>query len=961
MTQIPSKPTSTNGTNGLGSSSKNLQIEGLTSATNYSSAPLPLLSSQEQKAITLLKSKEIVPRAKTQGGSLPQRSARWWQAQSLRNKATALAIALGTVPVLLTGVTSYYFANQQITQQISDYKISRAVGAEDKVKRFMRERYGDIQGMSRRNFLTNPTVAKTIPLAEKEEELNQLIKDYEVYDVISVTDLQGNVILKSKSDPLPNQSDREYFQAVLKMDKPVIANAVLPAVSANPDKPAINLAAPVKDSTTGKTIAIIRARMPVDSIDEVIKNFQADGDEYYLVDTSNQKIFLGSDKKKEFKEALPIFPSLPKLQAANKPTSLVFSDQLDKSEKLFAYAKFGKLEGMPDLDWQVMIATPTSIAFASQRQLLLLTTIGTIVTTVLVSAIASLIANRATRPILNAAGAVDKIGQGELDTRLEVQGEDELSQLGANINQMAGQLEIFVEEQALAAEQARLLAKITGSRAFSTPELYALFDKTLQEVRKILKVDRVVIYNFTADGRGEITAESVAGGWSRALNNKPEELLLSEQRLEAYKEGRALSISNVLEADLPADQLRFMERLEVKANLEVPILHEGQPFGLLMAHHCSTTHEWQPSEVNFFKQLAAQLGLSIDRVILLEQTEQLADEQRQLKEGLQKRALELLMEVDPISKGDLTIRAKVTADEIGTIADSYNATVSNLRKIVLQVQAAATQVADTASSNEVSVQSLSVEALRQAEEIAAALERAQEMAQSVRLVAANAELAEAAVQQAAQTVEEGDVVMNRTVDGILAIRETVAETAKKVKHLGESSQKISTVVNLISNFAAQTNLLALNASIEAARAGEGGRGFAVVADEVRALAQQSAEATSEIEKLVAAIQGETNEVVTAMEAGTEQVVTGTKLVDETRQSLNKITAASAQISKLVESITEATVVQSKASEAVTQTMTNVAAIANKTSQEASFVSSSFEQLRKVAQTLQEDVGQFKVS
>jgi methyl-accepting chemotaxis protein len=309
----------------------------------------------------------------------------------------------------------------------------------------------------------------------------------------------------------------------------------------------------------------------------------------------------------------------------------------------------------------------------------------------------------------------------------------------------------------------------------------------------------------------------------------------------------------------------------------------------------------------------------------------------------------------------LTIRAKVTADEIGTIADSYNATVSNLRKIVLQVQAAATQVADTASSNEVSVQSLSVEALRQAEEIAAALERAQEMAQSVRLVAANAELAEAAVQQAAQTVEEGDVVMNRTVDGILAIRETVAETAKKVKHLGESSQKISTVVNLISNFAAQTNLLALNASIEAARAGEGGRGFAVVADEVRALAQQSAEATSEIEKLVAAIQGETNEVVTAMEAGTEQVVTGTKLVDETRQSLNKITAASAQISKLVESITEATVVQSKASEAVTQTMTNVAASANKTSQEASFVSSSFEQLRKVAQTLQEDVGQFKVS
>ena len=448
-----------------------------------------------------------------------------------------------------------------------------------------------------------------------------------------------------------------------------------------------------------------------------------------------------------------------------------------------------------------MLTTPTTVAFSAQRQLLLTLLVGTGAVTLVVAAIAALMARRAIRPIRRAATAVEKIGQGELDTRLEVQGEDELALLGANINKMTSQLQTFLQEQVQATEQA----------------------------------------------------------------------------------------------------------------------------------------------------------------FALEQTERLAQEQRQLKESLQQRALELLMEVDPISKGDLTTRATVTADEIGTIADSYNATVANLRKIVIQVQSAASQVAQTTTSNEASVQGLSVEALRGAQEITVALVKVQEMAESVRLVAANAKLAEAALQQAQATVVEGDAAMNRTVDGFVAIRENVAETAKKVKRLGESSQKISAVVNLIGTFAAQTNLLALNASIEAARAGEEGRGFAVVANEVRALARQSAEATSEISQLVAGIQAETNEVVAAMEAGTEQVVVGTQLVDDTRQSLNKITATSAQINSLVEAIAQATVVQSLASESVTQTMTNAAAIADKTSSEASLVSSSFEELRMLAQALQEDVGKFKVS
>jgi methyl-accepting chemotaxis protein len=306
------------------------------------------------------------------------------------------------------------------------------------------------------------------------------------------------------------------------------------------------------------------------------------------------------------------------------------------------------------------------------------------------------------------------------------------------------------------------------------------------------------------------------------------------------------------------------------------------------------------------------------------------------------------------------VRAKVTEDEIGTIADSYNATVESLCKIVRQVQEAAAQVVATTGDSEHSVQLLSAEASRQAVEIFAALEQIQQMANAAQAVAANAAQAEMAVQEAAQTVEEGDAAMNRTVDGMQSIRATVAETAKKVKHLGESSQKISTVIDLINAFAAQTNMLALNASIEASRAGEYGKGFAVVAEEVRTLARQSAEATEEIRKLIVSIQAETNEVVRAMEAGTEQVVMGTKLVDETRQSLNRITLTSAQIGRLVEAIAQATITQSETSETVTRTMQDIASIATQTSTEVQSVSSSFTELREVAQTLQDEVSRFKV-
>jgi twitching motility protein PilJ len=350
------------------------------------------------------------------------------------------------------------------------------------------------------------------------------------------------------------------------------------------------------------------------------------------------------------------------------------------------------------------------------------------------------------------------------------------------------------------------------------------------------------------------------------------------------------------------------------------------------------------------------------RVILTTTSEaqRKAEEQEQAKEDLQRQVIRLLDDVEGAARGDLTVQAEVTADVLGAVADSFNLTIQNLREIVQQVKVAARQVAKGSTDNEMFARSLSSDALRQAEELAVTLNSVQAMTDSIQRVAESAREAEEVARSASATALRGGEAVERTVAGILEIRETVAETTRKVKRLAESSQEISKIVALISLIASRTNLLALNASIEAARAGEAGRGFAIVADEVRQLADRAAKASKEIEQIVLQIQGETGSVMMAMEEGTQQVIEGTRLAEQAKRSLEDIIHVSSRIDVLVRSITSDTVEQTETSRAVAQVMQSVELTAQETSQEAQRVSGSLQNLVGVARDLLTSVERFRV-
>lgn len=596
----------------------------------------------------------------------------------------------------------------------------------------------------------------------------------------------------------------------------------------------------------------------------------------------------------------------------------------------------------------------SKLVVANQRQLAQIYILVTSLTAVLVGIIAYFLAKLMMRPILKNATTLAEIASGNLTARIEIEGQDEIAQLSHNVNDVADKLEKLCAEQELFAKQAQLLQQtvLVLTEVDEQEEIWAV---VLSKIRVGLQVVGVGYFSYE---QNQIMEESLDSASKSVLGEDVFNLEVLDIIRQSSSED-VCALNDLADIDLSSSQLDKLESSSIRSCLIIEIEQQETPIGLLIAYNKTSVESWSDSQLDFLRQMAIQINFTLSRLDLLQQQENIQLKEKQDKEQLQKRALELLQQVDQLNQGDLTIRADVADDEIGTIADSYNSTIYNLQKLVDQVKNVAFEVEQNVGDNQEIINKLATEEIEQAQSIDQTMVQIQSMNASIHEVSQSASQAEQIVKQAHRTIIDGDNKMNQAVMQISALQNNVEQTEQKVKLLGESSQEISQVVNSIGRFAAQTHLLALKASIEAARAGDQGKGFATIADEVRSLASQSATATADIENLVARIQIETNEVVYAMAEGTKQVSSGTKLVQQTRQSLDQVTQASQEISLLIEAIASSAQGQSDISDQVSQNMTQVAAKAKVNSESATQISSRIENLLAVANKLQNNVDQFK--
>jgi methyl-accepting chemotaxis protein len=328
---------------------------------------------------------------------------------------------------------------------------------------------------------------------------------------------------------------------------------------------------------------------------------------------------------------------------------------------------------------------------------------------------------------------------------------------------------------------------------------------------------------------------------------------------------------------------------------------------------------------------------------------------------------EMAAAAERIAEGDLT--ADVTPlSEVDALGNAFARMLVSLRNLIGQVQDGAGEVAGASSqinaaadqtaqasqqvantiqqvaqgtaeqTNSITQATSQVEQMAQAidgiakgaQEQARAVERASasvtQMTSAIDRVAGSAQASAAASQQAAGRAEQGADTVNRTVEAMATIKDTVADVGQKVLQMQQHSAQIGAIVETIDDIAEQTNLLALNAAIEAARAGEQGRGFAVVADEVRKLAERSGQATKEIAQLIQTVQQGIEESVAAMDASLKQVEAGSSLAGEAGDALAEILTAARQVNDQIAEIASVTQEMSAASSELVGAMDSVSAV-----------------------------------
>ena len=432
-----------------------------------------------------------------------------------------------------------------------------------------------------------------------------------------------------------------------------------------------------------------------------------------------------------------------------------------------------------------------------------------------------------------------------------------------------------------------------------------IFHVAVEEIHAVLSCDRVVIYSLNQDQYGEVIAESVTPGWTKALGQVIHDPCFEFKYLEKYQNGRVTAIDNIYEAGITLCYLEQLEKLEVKANLVTPILTGGKIFGLLVAHQCSQPRIWQQYEIRWLTQLSTQVGFALENAQLLQQLEQ----------------------------------SSLTANYL--VHEHYLQT-HELKQQLIQMLGSSTNTHET----------LAQDALTQSENFIQLLHQVEEINDAVQQRVVDLKQLGLQQQQHDSNLQVMQESMNLTLDNIVELRDALKETTIKMNHLSHSSQKFLEIVHLIQDLSKQIAQQSLNITIAISRTTDQEQdSIFELTDTLLSSVQQLYKVIAQINPLLTAIDTEACKSKISIDSALHQAVNGTALVQDIEQKLEAIANANATMSSLVNKATNAAESQTMVSASTEQLIQNVIDLSHQISQHSLDITDSFSQLAELTRKL----------
>lgn len=485
------------------------------------------------------------------------------------------------------------------------------------------------------------------------------------------------------------------------------------------------------------------------------------------------------------------------------------------------------------------------------------------------------------------------------------------------LRQLANQVGLELERTQLIAERnllaERSLLEAEWTEFFTQAVQYIhqsltkkdILEISVEEVRRVLDCDRVVIYGLNPDSYGEVIAESVAVGWTKANGRVIKDPCFEARYLEQYQNGRVRAIANIKEAGLKTCYLEQLEKLEVKANLVTPILNQGKIFGLLVAHQCSHPREWKQYEIRWVTQISTQVGFALDN----------AQSLRQLEESSQ------------------------AADYL---FHQYNQQKAAFKQQLLAILSNSTNTYDDFTQS----------ALSQSEGLLNILHQIEKIGDIVKNQAVKIDQVQRQKQQYNLNLQVIQQSINLTNDGISSLQDSVQKASSKMNYLSHSSQTMLDSVHLIQDLIKQIVQQSLNITIAIGRTENGDQEAIIkLTDKLLSDVQELYKASAQIKPLLSLIDTEVSQSKKAMDSAQDKAINSTRLVQVSQQKLRQIISINSQVNFILDKFAKASQGQTEIVTSTVKSINQIVNLANQISEYSTAITESFNQLLSLTQQL----------